>query len=69
MIKLRVQGLPGEVTSFADALDRAGLVLDRSRTYANRGESRYVRMYLDVEAPGTAREAGLLTGDVNRHVV
>lgn len=49
MIKLRVQGLPDEVAAFADALERAGAVLERSGPYSNRGASRYVRVYMDVE--------------------
>lgn len=51
MIKVGVMGLPAEVASFADALERAGMVLERSRPYPNRGSSRYVRAYLEVEAP------------------
>ena len=51
MIKLRVQGLPEEVAAFGDALDRAGMVLDRSGQYANRGRSKYVREYLEIEVP------------------
>ena len=39
-MKVRVQGLPDEVRDFGDALERAGLVLERSRQYANRGASR-----------------------------
>lgn len=61
MLKVRVQGLPDEVRDFGDALENAGLVLDRSRQYANRGASRYVREYLDVEAPKPA--PGIGAGD------
>lgn len=49
MIKIRVQGLPDEVAEFADALEAAGCVLERSEPYANRGGSRYVRVYIDAE--------------------
>lgn len=59
MIKIRVQGLPDEVAEFADALEAAGCVLERSEPYANRGASRYVRVYIDAEkraADGGARE-------------
>lgn len=59
MIKIRVQGLPEEVAEFADALEAAGCVLERSEPYANRGASRYVRVYIDAEkraADGGARE-------------
>ena len=51
MIKLRVQGLPEEVAEFADALEAAGCVLERSEPYANRGGSRYVRVYIDAQKP------------------
>lgn len=54
MIKVRVMGLPGEVSSFADALERAGMVLERSGPYQNRGSSRYVRAYLEVADPDVA---------------
>lgn len=50
MLKIRVQGLPEEVREFADALERTGCVLERSREYANRREGRYVRVYLEAEA-------------------
>lgn len=59
MLKIRVQGLPDEVAEFADALEAAGCVLERSEPYANRGGSRYVRVYIDAEkraADGGARE-------------
>lgn len=51
MIQIRVSGLPEEVADFADALEATGCVLERSGDYKNRGDSRYVRVYLDVEAP------------------
>lgn len=59
MIKIRVQGLPEEVAEFADTLEATGCVLERSEPYANRGASRYVRVYIDAEkraADGGARE-------------
>ena len=59
MLKIRVQGLPEEVAEFSDALEAAGCVLERSEPYANRGGSRYVRVYIDVQKPaadGGARE-------------
>lgn len=51
MIKIRLQGLPEEVAEFANALERTGCVLERSEEYANRSGSRYVRVYIDAEAP------------------
>lgn len=60
MLEIRAQGLPEEVREFADALERTGCVLGRSREYANRGEGRYVRVYLEAEAPGAdARHAAI----------
>lgn len=37
--------------AIADAMQAAGCVLERSREYPNRGESRYVRVYLDCDLP------------------
>lgn len=37
--------------SGADAMQAVGCVLERSREYPNRGESRYVRVYLDCDLP------------------
>ena len=53
MLKVRVQGLPEEVADFADAMERAGVVMERSEPYANRGASRYVRVYLEVALPAS----------------
>ena len=53
MIKIRVQGLPDEVAEFADALEATGCVLERSEPYANRGASRYVRVYIDAQKPAS----------------
>ncbi len=49
MVKVRVRGLPGEVADFVDALERAGVVVDRSRAYPDRHPSLYVRVYVDCE--------------------
>lgn len=49
MLKIRIQGLPDEVAEFADALEATGCVLERSAPYANRGGSRYVRVYIEAE--------------------
>lgn len=51
MLKIRIQGLPDEVAEFADALEATGCVLERSEPYANRGGSRYVRVYVDAQKP------------------
>ena len=57
MLRLRVEGEPDEAAALADALERAGIVLERSRPRPNRGSSQLVRVYLKVEAP-TAVAAG-----------
>lgn len=51
MVRVRLEGLPDEVQRIADAMQAAGCVLERSREYANRGGSRYVRVYLDCDLP------------------
>lgn len=51
MIKIRVSGLPEEVADFANALEATGCVLERSGNYKNRGDSRYVRVYIEAEVP------------------
>ena len=48
MIKLRVEGLPAEVEEFIAGIGSCCEVLSQSQMYTNRGESRYVRVYLDV---------------------
>lgn len=50
MLKLRVQGTPEETRAFCDALEATGHVLERSRPYANRGSSSYVRVYMGIES-------------------
>ncbi len=57
MLKIRVQGLPDEVRAFCDAAEASGAVLERSGEYANRGDSRYMRVYLDLDAQAAARKA------------
>lgn len=49
MIKIRLQGLPAEVEAAARVLRAVGTVLEESGDYANRGESKYVRRYMDVQ--------------------
>lgn len=51
MIKVRVQGLPEEVEAWCDELERRGGVLERSDPYPNRGRSKFVRVYLELEYP------------------
>lgn len=58
MVRVRLEGLPDEVQRIADAMQAAGCVLERSREYPNRGESRYVRVYLDCDLPKELLETG-----------
>lgn len=51
MVRVRLEGMTDEVQRIADAMQAAGCVLERSREYPNRGESRYVRVYLDRDLP------------------
>ena len=47
MIKLRVEGIPEEVDEFIAQVEMNCEVLAKSSPHKNRGESRYVRVYLD----------------------
>ena len=51
MLKIRVQGLPDEVEEFSAMLGelRRWDVLEESGDYANRGTSKLVRRYIEVE--------------------
>ena len=48
-MKIRLQGLPGEVEEFAAVLGelRRWEVLEESGDYANRGTSKLVRRYIE----------------------
>lgn len=49
MVRVRLDGMTDEVRRIAAAMQAAGCVLERSREYPNRGESGYVRVYLDCD--------------------
>ena len=51
MLKIRMQGLPEEVEEFSAMLDelRRWEVLEESGDYPNRGSSKLVRRYIEVE--------------------
>lgn len=51
MVRVHLEGLPDGVHRIANAMQAAGCVLERSREYPNRGESRYVRAYLECDIP------------------
>lgn len=48
MIKLRIQGVPGDVDEFVESLERHYQFLSKSGHYQNRN-SDYVRVYIDVD--------------------
>ena len=53
MLKIRLQGLPDDVERLLDVLRKSEadgdlLLLSVSQSYPNRGESKYVRVYVDV---------------------
>lgn len=52
MIKVRLQGLPAEVEAAAAVIRSKLWVINESRDYPNRGESDYVRRYIDAEDTG-----------------
>lgn len=51
MLKIRVQGLPEEVEKFASLLEelRHWEVVEESADYPNRGTSKLVRRYVEIE--------------------
>ena len=49
MVRVRLEGMTDEVRRIAAAMQAAGCVLERSHEYPNRGESGYVRVYLDCD--------------------
>jgi len=51
MIKLRIQGTREQVTQYTQEISRHFQILEQSTPYANRGNSQYVRVYMDVGAP------------------
>lgn len=48
MLKIRIEGLPEKVEKYLEAFRKKNTVLQESKTYKNRN-SKYVRVYLDVE--------------------
>ena len=49
MIKVRLEGMPEELEDFLAGFRPAYKILNESSSYPNRGKSKYVRIYLDVE--------------------
>lgn len=49
MIKVRLHGTPEEVQAAKKVLEKSMNVLQASREYKDKGESQYVRVYVEVE--------------------
>lgn len=49
MIKVRLEGTKEELEDFLAGFRPGYKILNESAPYANRGASKYVRIYLDVE--------------------
>ncbi|MDE6597247.1 MAG: hypothetical protein K2K60_01235 [Clostridia bacterium] len=66
MIKLRLHGTPDEVKKLADYLETLSnvRVLQRSDSYADRGKSVYVRVYMDVAVSETERKLAELADEI-----
>ena len=57
-MKIRIMGLPGEIEQAVQAIcDTDKLdVIEISGPYANRGNSRMLRLYIEVRASGQQQE-------------
>jgi hypothetical protein len=49
MIKIRLQGLKEDLERYIEDFKTKYEVLEISRPYANRGESKFVRMYVTIK--------------------
>lgn len=49
MIKIRLEGEPKEINKAIENIEDSFKILNQSELYANRGRSKYYRVYLDVE--------------------
>lgn len=49
MIKARLHGLPNEILKFKKILEEKFDLLNESQVYQDRGESKYWRLYVDLE--------------------
>ncbi|KAB2347245.1 hypothetical protein [Actinomadura rudentiformis] len=68
MVKIRLTGLPAEVQDAADRIAAVVAVLETSRPYPRRGNSRLVSLYLeaDVSTPPTPGDADTRPSDSNK---
>ena len=49
MIKIRLHGLPDEISAAKEVIKQNFRILSESDPYADRGESKYIRVYIDAE--------------------
>ena len=54
MLKVRIEGTPEEIPAFVESLKNIAYVIDVSRFYPNRGESRG-RVYVTITEPPQER--------------
>lgn len=52
-MKIRLMGLPDEVEEVISRLETVLDVVEKSAPYANRGDSRQVRCYVEIRVPQT----------------
>ncbi|MFI0451196.1 hypothetical protein [Actinomadura sp. 6N118] len=57
-MKIRLTGLPAEVQDAADRIAAVMAVLETSRPYPRRGDSRMVSLYLEAELREPAPDDG-----------
>lgn len=50
MIKIRIQGLPDEISALIEDMKRHYDVLEVSDEYKNRGDSKFVRVYVTIRS-------------------
>ena len=65
-MKVRIEGLPDEVDALAALLRTRLEVVEESRDYPNRGDSRQVRRYLDIRTPARPDEGAPRPGRIVR---
>lgn len=48
MVKIRLEGLPEEIDAMVQSFSNNYEVLNVSKPYKNRGETKYVRVYVEM---------------------
>ena len=64
MVKIRLEGTYGEVNEAKEIIESVFNILNASEPYANRGTSKYVRVYIDAEIQKENTTVHQLIGDV-----